>query len=230
MANYCFTKYWVEGDRNILKRLADLIGAGRYVTDILPKLGMPMSNLTFQEEGCPFWHGAKLIGNALRFTEEAKWEQSTCLWKLQEMENSGLGDIRFYSVVSESDLYHTNDGEGKYFPYRILVFCSEIPDTEPPHFYVVSDDNTFLFRTEEEMYAFFEEKAGWKAQSREELRVEAEKAGQYLYVSDIEVVPGPTHIGISKMQFEFEKMEDGHINVTIRNWDPKEIEKNIGKK
>ena len=73
MANYCFTKYWVEGERKVLKRLAKLIGEGHDVTEILPEMGMPISNLTFQEEGCPFWHGAKLKGNALRFTEEAKW-------------------------------------------------------------------------------------------------------------------------------------------------------------
>ena len=225
MANYCFTKYWVEGEHRILKRLANLIGEGHYVNEILPGMGMPMSDLTFREEGGPFWYDAKLKGNVLRFTEEAKWEQSNCLWMLQEKENSGLRDIRFYSSVCESDLYQTNDGDGKYFPYRIMVFCTGIPQTEPPHFYMVTDDNTFLFKTEEDMYTFFEKNAGWKATSRKELRTKAKKAGQYLYVSDIEVVTEPWHIGINKMQLEFEEREDGHIIVTIKNWDPQKLKR-----
>ena len=216
MANYCFTKYWVEGDRKILKRLANLIGDGRKVNEILPKMGIPFSDLSFTEEGCPYWYGAKLKDNVLRFTEEAKWEQSQCLWNLRDKEGSGIGDIRYYSVISESDFYQTNDGEGKYFPYRISVFCSEIPQTEPPHFYVVTDDNTFLFQSDEEMLSFFEDNCGWKAQDREELRCEAEKAGYHLYASDIEVVLGPMHLGINKMKFDFRRGKDGRIDVVIK--------------
>ena len=216
MANYCFTKYWVEGDRKVLKRLANLIGDGHNVTEILPKVGMPFSYLSFTEEGCPYWYGAKLKGNVLRFTEEAKWEQSQCLWKLRDMDDSGIGDVRYYSMVSESDFYQTNDAEGKHFPYRIMVFCSEIPRTEPPHFYVVTEDNTFLFRTDEEMLSFFENNCGWKAHNREDLRCEAEKAGYHLYASDIQTVPGPVHFGINKMTFEYTKGKDGVINVTIK--------------
>ena len=215
MSNYCFTKYWIEGDREVLKRLAGLIGDCRDVKDILPKMGMPFSDLSFTEEGCPHWYGAKLKGGVLRFTEEAKWEQSQCLWQLRDREGSGIGDIRYYSLVSESDFYETNDAEGKFFPNRISVFCSEIPQSEPPHFYVVTDDNTFLFRTDEEMLSFFENNCGWKAQGREELRSEAEKAGWHLYASDILVVPGPTHFGINKMKFEYTRGKDGVINVTI---------------
>ena len=216
MSNYCFTKYWVEGDRAVLKKLANLIGDGHDVTEILPKMGMPLSDLGFTEEGCPHWYGAKLKDNVLRFTEEAKWEQSRCLWRLRDSEGSGIGDIRYYSVVSESDFYQTNDAEGKHFPYRISVFCSEIPQTEPPHFYVVSEDNTFLFRTDEEMLSFFENNFGWKAQNREEFRCVAENAGYHLYASDIEIVPGPVHLGINKMKCEFTKGKDGTINVIIK--------------
>ena len=216
MANYCFTKYWVEGDRKVLKRLANLIGDGHNATEILPKVGMPFSYLSFTEEGCPYWYGAKLKGNVLRFTEEAKWEQSQCLWKLRDMDDSGIGDVRYYSMVSESDFYQTNDAEGKHFPYRIMVFCSEIPRTEPPHFYVVTEDNTFLFRTDEEMLSFFENNCGWKAHNREDLRCEAEKAGYHLYASDIQTVPGPVHFGINKMTLEYTKGKDGVINVTIK--------------
>lgn len=216
MANYCITKYWVEGDRKVLKKLASLIGDGHPVTEILPKMGMSFSNLSFTEEGCPYWFGAKLKENVLRFTEEAKWEQSQCLWKLREKENSGIGDIRYYSVTSESDFYETNDAEGKRFPYRIMVFCSEIPPTEPPHFYIVTEENTHLFRTDDEMLSFFKDNWGWKAQDREELRCEAEKAGYHLFVSDIQLVPGPIHCGINKMKVAFSKGKDGVIDVTVK--------------
>ena len=134
----------------------------------------------------------------------------------RDKEGSGIGDIRYYSVISESDFYQTNDEEGKYFPYRISVFCSEIPQTEPPHFYVVTDDNTFLFQSDEEMLSFFEDNCGWKAQDREELRCEAEKAGYHLYASDIEVVLGPMHLGINKMKFDFRRGKDGRIDVVIK--------------
>lgn len=216
MANYCITKYWIEGDENTLRKMASLIGEGRNVTEILSGMGMPFSDLSFREEGCPYWYGAEMKNGVLCFTEEAKWEQSQCLWKLKDMEDSGIGDIRYYSFVSESDFYQTNDAEGKHFPYRITVFCDRIPDSEPPHFYVVSDENTFLFRTREEVSGFFGRRFGWTGGSEEELRSLAEKDGYCLYTEEIIVVPGPTHLGINKMKFDFKTAEDGTIHVTIR--------------
>lgn len=215
MANYCITKYWVEGDKKVLDKLAALIGDGRIVTEILPEMGLPFSDLSFREEGCPYWFEAKVEDGVLRFKEEAKWEQSQCLWNLQKAENSGIGSIRYYSFVSESDYYETNDAEGNCFPYRISVFCSETPEGEPPYFFVVSDENTFLFRTREEMVEYFRVTRGWISNSAEELRRVAEKEGFYLYWSDILVTPGPTHLGINKMKFDFQRGEDGTINVTI---------------
>ena len=216
MANYCITKYWVEGEKDVLDKLAALIGDGRKVTEILPQMGMPFSQLSFQEEGCPYWYGAKRKDGVLRFTEEAKWEQSQCLWNLQEKEGSGIIDIRYYSFAAESDYYVTNDAEGKYFPYRITVFCDEIAEGEPPFFYVVSEDNTFLFKTTEEMLAFFDKNRGWKARTAEELRCVAEKDRYLLSCSEIQVVPGPTHLGINKMKFDFRSGDDGIIHVTIK--------------
>ena len=216
MANYCITKYWVEGEKDVLDKLAALIGDGRKVTEILPQMGMPFSQLSFQEEGCPYWYGAKRKDGVLRFTEEAKWEQSQCLWNLQEKEGSGIIDIRYYSFAAESDYYVTNDAEGKYFPYRITVFCDEIAEGEPPFFYVVSEDNTLLFKTTEEMLAFFDKNRGWKARTAEELRCVAEKDRYLLSCSEIQVVPGPTHLGINKMKFDFRSGDDGIIHVTIK--------------
>ena len=216
MANYCITKYWVEGEKDVLDKLAALIGDGRKVTEILPQMGMPFSQLSFQEEGCPYWYGAKRKDGVLRFTEEAKWEQSQCLWNLQEKEGSGIIDIRYYSFAAESDYYVTNDAEGKYFPYRITVFCDEIAEGEPPFFYVVSEDNTLLFKTTEEMLAFFDKNRGWKARTAEELRCVAEKDRYLLSCSEIQVVPGPTHLGINKMKFDFRSGNDGIIHVTIK--------------
>ena len=216
MANYCITKYWVEGEKDVLDKLAALIGDGRKVTEILPQMGMPFSQLSFQEEGCPYWYGAKRKDGVLRFTEEAKWEQSQCLWNLQEKEGSGIIDIRYYSFAAESDYYVTNDAEGKYFPYRITVFCDEIAEGEPPFFYVVSEDNTLLFKTTEEMLAFFDKNRGWKARTAEELRCVAEKDRYLLSCSEIQVVPGPTHLGINKMKFDFRCGDDGIIHVTIK--------------
>ena len=86
MANYCFTKYWVEGEESSLCKLAALIGEGKNVTEILPEIGIPFSDLSFREEGCPYWYDASISNGVLRFTEEAKWEQSQCLWKLKYME------------------------------------------------------------------------------------------------------------------------------------------------
>ena len=97
MANYCITKYWVEGEQTVLAKLASLIGEGQNVTEILPKMGMPFSELSFREEGCPYWYDAGISNGILSFTEEAKWEQSQCLWKLRDAEESGISDIRYYS-------------------------------------------------------------------------------------------------------------------------------------
>ena len=216
MANYCFTKYWVEGEESSLCKLAALIGEGKKVTEILPEIGIPFSDLSFREEGCPYWYDASISNGVLRFTEEAKWEQSQCLWKLKYMEGSGISEIYYYSLVSESGFYETNDEEGEYFPYRITVFCDRIPDSEPPHLYFVSDSNTFLFSSQMNKLSFFNRHFGWDANSEEELRCKAEKDGYHLYADEISVVPGPMHLGINKMKFDFEKAEDGTIKVTIK--------------
>lgn len=216
MANYCITKYWVEGDKNTLEELAALIGDGKAVTEILPQMGMPFSDLSYREEGCPYWYEATIKDGILCFTEEAKWEQSRCLWKLRDREQSGINDIKYYSVVSESDFYQTNDAEGKHFPYRVSVFCDKMPDTDPPHFYVVSEENTYLFRAREEMLSYFARRYGWRADSEEELRCLSEKDGYYFYAEDITVVSGPLHLGINKMRFDFKKGEDGIIHVSIK--------------
>ena len=96
MANYCITKYWVGGEQTVLAKLASLIGEGQNVTEILPKMGMPFSELSFREEGCPYWYNAKISNGVLSFTEEAKWEQSQCLWKLRDPEETGLRTIKYY--------------------------------------------------------------------------------------------------------------------------------------
>ena len=216
MANYCITKYWVEGELTALAKLATHIGEGRDVTEILPKMGMPFSELSFREEGCPYWYNAGISDGILSFTEEAKWEQSKCLWKLRDTEESGISDIRYYSVVSESGFYQTNDADGKYFPYRVSVFCADVPDSDPPHFYVVSEDNTFLFRTKEDMLSYFTRHFGWSARTEGELRCLAEKDGYCLYAEEIEAVSGPLHLGINKMKFDFERGDDGIVHVTIK--------------
>ena len=216
MANYCITKYWVEGDKAVLDKLAALIGDGTNVTKILPEMGMSFSQLSFEEEGCPYWYGAKRKDGVLSFTEEAKWEQSQCLWNLQKGEGSGIADIRYYSFVAESEYFTTNDAEGKYFPYRITVFCDVIPEGEPPYFYCVSEDNTLLFKTKEEMLASFGKGRDWKARTEDELRCVAEKNGYMLFCSEIQVVPGPTHLGINKMKFDYQRGDEGIIHVTIK--------------
>ena len=213
MANYCITKYWVEGDKAVLDKLAALIGDGKNVTKILPEMGIPFSQLSFEEDGCPYWYGAKRKDGVLSFTEEAKWEQSQCLWNLQKGEGSGIADIRYYSFVAESEFFTTNDVEGKYFPFRITVFCDVIPEGEPPYFYCVSEDNTLLFKTTEEMLAFFDKK-GWEARTEEELRCVAVKNGYMLFCSEIQVVPGPIHLGINKMKFDYQRGDDGIIHVS----------------
>ena len=216
MANYCITKYWVEGKKDVLDKLAALIGEGKKVTEILPEMGMPFSQLSFEEEGCPYWYRTKRKDGVLSFTEEAKWEQSQCLWNLQKEEGSGITDIRYYSFVAESEYYVTNDAEGRYFPYRVTVFCNEIPEGKPPFFFAVSEDNTFLFKTKEEMLASFEKGRDWKARTEEELRCVAEKNGYMLFCSEIQVVPGPTHLGINKMKFDYQRGDDGVIHITIK--------------
>jgi hypothetical protein len=216
MANYCITKYWVEGEKAFLDKLAALIGDGNNVKAILSGMGMPFSQLSFEEEGCPYWYGAKMMNGVLRFTEEAKWEQSQCLWNLQQEKNSGIVDIRYYSFVAESDFYSTNDGEGKHFPYRISVFCDKKPDTDLPYFYAVTEENTLLLRSREEMLSYFARQFGWRADSEEGLRCLAEKDGYFLAVEDITVVSGPLHLGINKMKFDFTRGEDGMIHVSIK--------------
>ena len=221
MANYCITKYWVTGSLKTLQKLATLIGEeGHNILDIYHGLHLPMTEVDFRGEGQPYWLCASIQDGVLTFTEEARWEQSRCLWKLKNKMKE-INDIYYYSAVCENNLYETNDATGRFFPYRYTVFCSEIPDNMPdPIFYVVDDSNTYFFISESDILDFFRKSDGWGASSINELEKVADKNGYCLKSQPIEVVEQPVNYGINRLSISFEPGENGHINVTIKQTDP----------
>lgn len=218
MANYCFTTFHVEGQSAFLEKLSSLIGEGKDAVDIFEELGFPLPEEDDEAEDFPYWHSARLDSGVLTFREEAKWEMSRCIWTLRDKVNTEgdpkIGDIFYYASVAESFMNETNDAEGKHFPYRISVYCVE-EDPEEDGFHVVDDDTTFLFRSEKEMLDFFREKKGWDADSVEEVEEMAQKNNHWIDIEEINVVPGPTNLGINRMKFTFSEGEDGVINANV---------------
>lgn len=215
MANYCFTTYWVEGKETGLRKLASAIGEGKDVTQIFKKLGIPIDETDFKNEGHPFWHDASIKDGVLTFKEEARWEQSRCMSRVWNYMRSEIRDVVFYSMVAESGLHETNDRAGKYFPHRLAVFVDKQAKGPAPYIYSLSDESMLYFRDERQMLDYFRKDRGWSADDALNLRILAGTSGYFMDIHDVEVVDRPTHAGVNELSFSYCDDEDGTDGVTV---------------
>ncbi len=142
MANYCFTKYAIEGKKEILERVADAINRGDvWMKNSIKNLGLKVDGYSPRAE----WEtGARVEEHdgvsVLFFTQAYPWEHVDVIdWVLEEL---GEPEPNIYMLVElfEIGVHQTNDYEGKYFPGRYRVYTEE-------------DDDHVYFVTEEEALA-----------------------------------------------------------------------------
>jgi len=144
MANYCFTKYAIEGKKDVLERVVDAINKGDgWMHNSIENLGLKVD----EEEYSPRaeWEtGARLEErdgvSVLFFTQAYPWEHVDVIdWVLDEL---GEPNPNIYMLMEcfEDGMHETNDNEGKYFPERYHVFTEQ-------------DEDDVYFITEEEALA-----------------------------------------------------------------------------
>ena len=144
MANYCFTKYAIEGKKEVLERVADAINRGEdWMMKSIENLGLKVD----EEEYSPraeWYKGARVEErdgvSVLFFTQAYPWDHVDVIdWVLEEL---GEPEPNIYMLMElfESGIHQTTDNEGKYFPERYRVWTEE-------------DEDDFYFITEEEALA-----------------------------------------------------------------------------
>lgn len=150
MANYCTTHYVVEGKRETLEKIKDvintvakryteeksdnlnisgvLIALGLYTEESLREATKNFSEDTPEKFGVSGdWHDAEvkeLNGNiVLTFTEEYKWNCSCNMEALAKLEpwNNGITAVYRHSEEPGCEVDETTDTEGKYFPKGIKI-------------------------------------------------------------------------------------------------------------
>jgi len=146
MAEFNFTKYAIEGKKEVLTRIADTINSSDgYTKSVLDELGLKYDEDQWDDLNRAEWENDARIEEhdgttVLFFTQAYPWERASIVdWVLEEM---GEPDsiIYFLSECPEDEVYETNDIEGKYFPERYRVYTEE-------------DDDDVYFNTEEEAIA-----------------------------------------------------------------------------
>lgn len=152
MANYNFTKYAIEGKKEVLTKIADTINESDGMTmTVLDKLGLEYDEDEWEYMGRAEWEkGARIKEHdgttVLFFTQAYPWELADIIdWVLEEMGEPDA-NIYFLSECFEAEIHETNDAEGKYFPERYTVFTEE--------------DGDVYFKTKEEAIAHIRKQCG----------------------------------------------------------------------
>lgn len=199
MANYCFTNYRLQGEKETLLRIAEAINAKNaegecgWIGDIFQRLGIDVDT----DKDLPTWWYDGAVtesgdGAVLSFREEAKWWQSGYMDRLIEHFNDHLADKAFFlSEVFEEELHKTNDSEGVFFPYRYVVFTG--------------DDEKYV-RTEDEAKALLKE----DEDTYEPIEL----------ISDEEIrILRKLHIGLEtgEIQMDFKKLPGGIMAVSFKD-------------
>ena len=124
---FAFTKYWVEGEKEVLQTLFEAITNNEdcYAEDVLLNLGI---NTDDYDTSRVEWCNAELIqkdgATVLYFEEYYPYERGEILDKLfEEKQFAGkLTHMYYYAEEgANADLYETNDEDRKYWPNRMNV-------------------------------------------------------------------------------------------------------------
>ena len=132
MANYCVTKYAIEGKKEVLERVADAINRGEgWMMKSIENLGLKVDEDEYSPRA-EWYKGARVEKrdgvNVLFFTQAYPWDHVDVIdWVLEEL---GEPEPNIYMLMElfESGIHQTTDNEGKYFPERYRVWTEEDED------------------------------------------------------------------------------------------------------
>ena len=122
---YAFIKYWVEGTKEAAYQLYEAIANGEgWAKNSLENLGIDTEEYdTARAEWCNPTIEDRDGYSVVYFEEYYPYERGQLIDQLMEEEifEDKLTQFCYYAEERDSDLFETNDGAGKYWPYRICV-------------------------------------------------------------------------------------------------------------
>ncbi len=134
MANYCFTKYAIEGKKEVLEQVADAINrSDGWMKKSIENLGLKIDEDEYEYANRAEWYKDARVEDrdgvsVLFFTQAYPWEHVDVIdWVLEEL---GEPEPNIYMMMElfESGIHQTTDNEGKYFPERYRVWTEEDED------------------------------------------------------------------------------------------------------
>lgn len=146
MANYCFTKYAIEGKKEVLEQVADAINRGEgWMVKSIENLGLEVAMDEYEYAYRAEWYtGARVEErdgvSVLFFTQAYPWEEIHIIADV--LGQLGAKDAKIYYFIECSEDWEpqTSDFERKYFPENYRVWTEE-------------DEDDVYFITEEEALA-----------------------------------------------------------------------------
>ncbi|MCQ2286552.1 MAG: hypothetical protein MJZ76_06735 [Bacteroidales bacterium] len=134
MANYCFTKYAIEGKKEILEKVADAINrADGMMLKSIKNLGLKVGKNDYEDAGRAEWYRNARVEDrdgvgVLFFTQAYPWCHTDVIDDVLRQLGEPNPKIYLLMEIFESDFHQTNDSEGMYFPGRYMVWTEEDDD------------------------------------------------------------------------------------------------------
>ena len=124
---YAFIKYWVEGTKEAAHQLYEAIANGEgWAKNSLENLGIDTEEYDKYDTYRVEWYNPTIEdrdGYSVVYFEEYNSHGQWLIMQLmgEEMFEDKLTQFCFYAEEADDEWFETNDGAGKYWPYRICV-------------------------------------------------------------------------------------------------------------
>ncbi len=142
MANWCFSKVRVNGSKEQVKELYQMMknledmkeplvenGFGTsYYANLVHVLGGDCENISC----CGFWKELKIIDdNTIGWSDETKYHP---VYDVFELIKNAFPDLEVWFITYGCDFYISNDADGIYFPERFWLMFGEETDYEDRYY------------------------------------------------------------------------------------------------
>lgn len=143
---YAFIKYWLEGTKEAVHQLCEAIEkADGYAVNAIKNLGLDAERF---ETDRVEWLSAKAEDkdgySVISFEEYYPYERGTLIDQLMDeaLFKGKLTALYYYAEeMANAHLCETNDAEGKYWPYRLMISMEPVTDEEG-HSWLYAKDET----------------------------------------------------------------------------------------
>lgn len=192
MPNWCSTAYVIDGDAKEVKQLYELMkgleerktpsvenGFGTtWLGCLVDALGKDWNDVRCRGS----WNGLEMDGDVLKFSTETAWAPCS---ETFDLVREAFPNLRYYFQAEEPgmEVYETNDEFGTYFSDRFFLdACS--PEEEYLSEY---------FETQEDAFAWLEEKCGESIKSAEDVKAlnerwQSKSEDAFCYLHEFQIV------------------------------------------